>query len=1093
MEYVKSLNLPIDQAYLRIPLFCKQSDYNSRYFQVKLTRGGEIVNAESLGTVTKVAIGIRRPDGTANGFLGTYENGMFTLPLPVWGVEIAGEIKCDVMVWGKKDGGESYLLRSAVFVVSVERSAYAEDDAEKDESVDILTDLIDQVEGVESDIQEAEEDRVAAEQGRVAAESARVEAEEGRVEAENTRSAAETARASAEAARAAAETARESAETLRVNAEKNRESAETGRVNAENLREGNEVARKAAETVRAEAETQREDAETDRVEAENARAAAESERASAEAARAAAETARASAETSRVNAEKNRESAEAGRVNAENLREGNEAARKAAETARAEAEDDRVAAEASRVSAEKGRVTAESGRESAETSRVNAEKARAAAESDRAEAEDDRVEAENARAAAESARASAEAARASAEAARASAETSRVNAEKSRVTAETGRVNAEKARETEFDQKIQACEQATVAAQEVVEEAEQQGITGTVKYDKAQDLTDDQKAQARSNIGASATDNKAAQTNTTTKADYRVLFSNSANDTTETAGVRKSAKFLANPNTGEFYAQGYRRQDITGKTLDLNTLNLSAGAPHSMRYIEKTSGGAANISCGSGDIPVTGQPFLLDVDLIRWASATDYVTRQIFVSIGQKNYEYIRWCTSGTWSGWTRRVFTDTTYGAATSSAQGLVKLGSDTVQNVAAAAVSATASRTYAVQKNADGQLVVNVPWSNTDTKNTAGSTNSSAKLFLIGATSQAASPQTYSHDTAYIGTDGHLYSNSKQVVNLTDKQALTNKTYNGYTLAAACARGVFSLTSKGHLSYGSNNNYLIDKSALTYWNGAYNENGSSNLSKAVNPAAESNTNDIATTKWVRDGVPSMTAGYAKVLAGTFLGEATGFDFNDYLFQGTSAFRVFTTGTTYFQDIQNGPPGYETGAFSLECLPAPAGEAVQRLTTIDMKGSDRWMTQWIRYAIFSAGDLKETSDWFKVITARDLVQEEISFELNTAYFSHATNSAGEPLTKLYRILGTNVYIVAVSVNVISAITTSTGSVWVINQFSPKGLTTFQSVWKRSSHYVIGCARINGGGNALWLDPFDNMPTINGTTIQCTMAFVGTN
>ena len=497
MEYVKSLNLPIDQAYLRIPLFCKQSDYNSRYFQVKLTRGSEIVNAESLGAITKVAIGIRRPDGTANGFLGTYENGVFTLPLPVWGVEIAGEIKCDVMVWGKKDGGESYLLRSAVFVVSVERSAYAEDDAEKDESVDILTDLIDQVEGLESDIQEAEADRVVAEQGRVAAETARVEAEDGRVEAENARAEAETARASAEAARAAAETAR-------VNAEKSRVTAETDRVNAENLREGNEDARKAAETARAEAETQREDAETGRVEEENARAAAEAARVSAEEERAAAETARESAETSRVNAEKSRVTAETGRVNAENLREGNEDARKAAETARAGAEDDRAAAEASRVSAEKGRATAESGREDAETSRVNAETARAAAESERDEAEEGRVKAENVRAAAEAARVSAEEERASAETARVSAETSRVNAEKSRVTAETGRVNAEKARETEFDQKIQACEQATEAAQQVVEEAEQQGITGTVKYDKAQSLTDEQKAQARSNIGAAS-------------------------------------------------------------------------------------------------------------------------------------------------------------------------------------------------------------------------------------------------------------------------------------------------------------------------------------------------------------------------------------------------------------------------------------------------------------------------------------------------------------------------------------------------------------------------------------------------------------
>jgi len=59
------------------------------------------------------------------------------------------------------------------------------------------------------------------------------------------------------------------------------------------------------------------------------------------------------------------------------------------------------------------------------------------------------------------------------------------------------------------------------------------------------------------------------------------------------------------------------------------------------------------------------------------------------------------------------------------------------------------------------------------TDTKNTAGSTDSSSKLFLIGATSQAASPQTYSQDTAYVGTDGHLYSNSQKVLNAADKGA--------------------------------------------------------------------------------------------------------------------------------------------------------------------------------------------------------------------------------------------------------------------------------------------------------------------------------
>ena len=44
------------------------------------------------------------------------------------------------------------------------------------------------------------------------------------------------------------------------------------------------------------------------------------------------------------------------------------------------------------------------------------------------------------------------------------------------------------------------------------------------------------------------------------------------------------------------------------------------------------------------------------------------------------------------------------------------------------------------------------------TDTKNTAGSTNTTSKIFLIGATSQGANPQTYSHSTCY-EQNGDLY----------------------------------------------------------------------------------------------------------------------------------------------------------------------------------------------------------------------------------------------------------------------------------------------------------------------------------------------
>lgn len=79
---------------------------------------------------------------------------------------------------------------------------------------------------------------------------------------------------------------------------------------------------------------------------------------------------------------------------------------------------------------------------------------------------------------------------------------------------------------------------------------------------------------------------------------------------------------------------------------------------------------------------------------------------------------------------------TNTTYGLATSTVAGLVELVSDTVQTTAANAVTSTTGRTYGSQLNSAGQLVVNVPWTDTVyTHPTSGVTAGTYKSVTVDA----------------------------------------------------------------------------------------------------------------------------------------------------------------------------------------------------------------------------------------------------------------------------------------------------------------------------------------------------------------------
>lgn len=79
---------------------------------------------------------------------------------------------------------------------------------------------------------------------------------------------------------------------------------------------------------------------------------------------------------------------------------------------------------------------------------------------------------------------------------------------------------------------------------------------------------------------------------------------------------------------------------------------------------------------------------------------------------------------------------------------------------------ITTDAGKYYAIESDVDGRMFVNIPWSNDDTKNTAGSTNSTSKLYLIGATSQDTNPTTNSYQYTY--TDNGLFSALKLGLNL-------------------------------------------------------------------------------------------------------------------------------------------------------------------------------------------------------------------------------------------------------------------------------------------------------------------------------------
>ena len=152
---------------------------------------------------------------------------------------------------------------------------------------------------------------------------------------------------------------------------------------------------------------------------------------------------------------------------------------------------------------------------------------------------------------------------------------------------------------------------------------------------------------------------------------------------------------------------------------------------------------------------------------------------------------------------------------AATSDGGTFLKLYDDSTKR---AEFKIAGGGATAVSSDANGNITITS--TDNDTKNTAGGDNTSSKIFLVGMTAQTTSngtSRTYTHDTAYVGTDGCLYSGGTKV--LTAHQSVTNSapTLSWGTTSTIGSIGGTSLTVTMPANPNTNTHYTTKLVATT------------------------------------------------------------------------------------------------------------------------------------------------------------------------------------------------------------------------------------------------------------------------------------
>ena len=228
-------------------------------------------------------------------------------------------------------------------------------------------------------------------------------------------------------------------------------------------------------------------------------------------------------------------------------------------------------------------------------------------------------------------------------------------------------------------------------------------------------------------------------------------------------------------------------------------LQYKDNATDNVAHILPEAGGTI-LTSGTSSVTLSGQTLTVKINgTSKSLTNTTYSSKA--AASGGSDVSLVTTGEKYTWNNKTSNTGTVTKVTAGT----GLTGGDITTTGTIALATSGVTAGTYKRVTVDAYGR-VTSGDNTDSDTKNTAGTTNKTGtKMFLAAATEQSANPVTYSNSNCYIGTDNCLYSGGTKVLtahqNISGKLNKSGDTMTGL-LTVAVGKGISDSNGNGMIA---------------------------------------------------------------------------------------------------------------------------------------------------------------------------------------------------------------------------------------------------------------------------------------------------